>query len=131
MSRYIFFSFIIFIDIINSPITILILGHTIPRLFYNGYIYDGNFFALALQLIEGAHQIDPTILTKKEKKLIVNQLKSIHNFDVLHNDISQSNILYEPKSRHFFFIDFGLSEIMENESPKLRKEERILKKFLL
>ncbi|CAG8789504.1 6382_t:CDS:2, partial [Dentiscutata erythropus] len=69
-------------------------------------------------------------LTKKEKELIVNQLKSIHNYGVLHNDISKQNILYEPKSRHYFFIDFGLSEIVNNESPKLRKEERRLKRLL-
>ncbi|RIA80752.1 hypothetical protein C1645_838135 [Glomus cerebriforme] len=105
-------------------------GHDIPRLFYNGYIYDGYLFALALQLIEDSHHIDPSRLTKKEKELIVNQLRSIHNFGVLHNDISQRNILYEPKSNHYFFIDFGLSEIVNNESPKLRKEEMRLKKLL-
>ncbi|RIA88854.1 hypothetical protein C1645_739072 [Glomus cerebriforme] len=104
-------------------------GRDIPCLFYNGYIYDGYLFALALQLIEDSHHIDPSRLTKKEKELIVNQLKSIHNFGVLHNDISQRNILYEPKSNHYFFIDFGLSEIVDN-SPKLRKEERRLKKLL-
>ncbi|CAG8485223.1 11952_t:CDS:2 [Funneliformis mosseae] len=87
-------------------------GRDIPRLFYNGYIYDGYLFALALQLIEGAHHVDPERLTKEKKKLIVNQLKSIHNCDILHNDISEKNILYELKSRHYFFIDFGLSEIM-------------------
>ncbi|RGB42580.1 hypothetical protein C1646_809884 [Rhizophagus diaphanus] len=92
-----------------------------------GYIYDRCLFALALQLIEDSHYIDPTILTKEEK---VNQLKSIHNFGVLHNDISNKNILYEPTSHQFFFIDFGLSEIVDNESPKLRKEEKRLKKLL-
>lgn len=102
-------------------------GRDIPRLFYNGYIYDGYLFALALQLIEDSHHIDPSRLTKKEKELIVNQLKSIHNYGVLHNDISKQNILYEPKSRHYLFIDFGLSEIVDNESPKLCKEERRLK----
>ena len=131
MSRYNFFSFIIFLDNINLSIAIyLILGRDIPRLFYNGYIYDGYLFALALQLIEDSHHIDPSRLTKKEKELIVNQLKSIHNFGVLHNDISQRNILYEPKSNHYFFIDFGPSEIVDNESPKLCKEERRLKNLL-
>ncbi|GBB85233.1 hypothetical protein RclHR1_01180010 [Rhizophagus clarus] len=47
-------------------------GRDIPPLFYNGYIYDRYLFALALQLIEGAHHIDPERLTKEEKKLIVN-----------------------------------------------------------
>ncbi|CAG8695100.1 3157_t:CDS:2 [Acaulospora morrowiae] len=105
-------------------------GHDIPRLFYNGYIYDGYLFALALQLIEDARHVDPDRLIKEEKKLIFNQLKSIHNCGVLHNDISEKNILYEPKSRHYFFIDFGLSEVVGSESPKLRQEERRLKKFL-
>src|SRR6266498_3596711 len=130
MSRYNFFSFIIFLDNINLSIAILILGRVIPRLFYKGYIYDRYLFALALQLIEGAHHVDPERLTKEEKKIIVNQLKSIHNYGVLHNDISKQNILYEPKSCHCFFIDFGLSEIVDNESPKLRKEERRLKRLL-
>ncbi|CAG8716105.1 12036_t:CDS:2 [Funneliformis caledonium] len=105
-------------------------GRAVSRLFYKGYIYDGYLFALVLQLIENAHHIDLERLTKEEKKLIINQLKSIHNCGVLHNDISKQNILYEPKSRHYFFIDFGLSEIVDNESPKLRKEERRLKRFL-
>ncbi|CAG8695170.1 10843_t:CDS:2, partial [Acaulospora morrowiae] len=105
-------------------------GRDIPRLFYSGYIYDGYLFALALQLIEGAHHVDPERLTKEEKMSIVNQLKSIHNCGVLHNDISEKNILYEPKSRRYFFIDFGLSEVVGSESPKLRQEERRLKRFL-
>ena len=108
----------------------MILGHAIPRLLYKGYIYGGFLFALALQLIEDAYCVDPERLTEEEKKLIVNQLKSIHNCGVLHNDISEQNILYEPKSRHYFFIDFGLSEIVDNESPKLRMVERRLKRFL-
>jgi len=81
------------LDNINLSIAILILGHDIPRLFYNGYIYDGYLFALALQLIEGAHHVDPERLTKEEKKLIVNQLKSIHNCGVLQM-ISQRKIFY-------------------------------------
>ncbi|KAF0363400.1 protein kinase domain-containing protein [Gigaspora margarita] len=105
-------------------------GRDIPCLFYKGYIYDRYLFALALQLIENSHHIDPSRLTKKEKELIVNQLKSIHNYGVLHNDISKQNILYEPKSHHYFFIDFGLSEIVDNESPKLCKEEKRLKRLL-
>ncbi|EXX58920.1 hypothetical protein RirG_193430 [Rhizophagus irregularis DAOM 197198w] len=108
-------------------------GHDVPRLFYKGYIYDGYLgylFALALQLIEAPRHIDLTRLTKKEKELIVNQLRSIHNLGVLHNDISPRNILYEPKSCHYFFIDFGLSEIVDNKSSKLHKEEARLKKIL-
>ncbi|GES97986.1 kinase-like domain-containing protein [Rhizophagus clarus] len=105
-------------------------GRAVPRLFYKGYIYGGYLFALVLQLIESAHHVDPERLTKEEKKLIVNHLKSIHNCGVLHNDISKQNILYEPKSRNYFFIDFDLSETVDNESPKFRKEERRLKRFL-
>ncbi|RIA84999.1 hypothetical protein C1645_831462 [Glomus cerebriforme] len=56
--------------------------HDIPHLFYNSYIYDGYLFALALQLIEDSRHIDPLKLTKKKKELIVNQLKSIHNFEL-------------------------------------------------
>ena len=119
-----------FLDIINLSIAILILGHAIPHLFHQGYIYDGYLFALVLQLIEDAHHVDPERLTKEDKTSIVNQLKSIHNCGVLHNDISEKNILYEPKSRHYFFIDFGLSKIIDNKSPKLHKEERKLKKLL-
>ena len=87
----------------------MILGHAIPRLFYEGYVYDGYLYALALQLIEDAHHIDPATLTIKEKETIVKQLESIHSFGILHNDIAQGNILFEPKSCHFFFIDFGLT----------------------
>ncbi|PKY53991.1 hypothetical protein RhiirA4_409483, partial [Rhizophagus irregularis] len=79
-----------------------------------------------MQLIEDSRHIDPKRLTKEEKSLIVNQLREIHKFGVLHNDIATRNILYEPKSRNYFFIDFGLSVIVDNESPKLGKEERRL-----
>ncbi|EXX62848.1 kinase-like domain-containing protein [Rhizophagus irregularis DAOM 181602=DAOM 197198] len=105
-------------------------GRVVPCLFYKGYIYDGYLFALAMQLIEDSRHIDPTRLTKEEKSFIVNQLREIHKFGVLHNDIATRNILYEPKSRNYFFIDFGLSVIVDNESPKLGKEERRLKKLL-
>ena len=79
----------------------MILGHAIPHLFYEGYVYDGYLYALALQLIEDARHIDPATLAIKEKKTIVKQLESIHSYGVLHNDIDP-NILFEPKSRHFF-----------------------------
>ena len=108
----------------------MILGHVIPRLFYEGYVYGGYLYALALQLIEDAHHIDPTVLTIEEKESIVKQLKSIHSFGVLHNDIAQRNILFEPKSRHFFFVDFGLSKFVGINSSKLRKEKKILKNLL-
>ncbi|RHZ76668.1 hypothetical protein Glove_194g15 [Diversispora epigaea] len=62
-----------------------------------------------LQLIEDARHIDPANLTVEEKRTIVQQLETIHSYGVLHNDIAQRNILMEPKSRQFFFIDFGLS----------------------
>jgi tRNA A-37 threonylcarbamoyl transferase component Bud32 len=108
----------------------LILGHAIPHLFYEGYVYDGYLYALALQLIEDARHIDPTVLTIEDKETIVKQLQTIHSYGVLHNDIAQGNILFEPKSRHFFFVDFGLSEVVGTESPKLHKEEKKLKKLL-
>jgi len=108
----------------------LILGHVIPRLFYEGYVYDGYLYALALQLIEDARHIDPATLTIEEKETIVKQLQSIHSYGVLHNDIAQRNILFEPRSRHFFFVDLGLSEIVGTESLELRKEEKRLKKLL-
>ena len=111
-------------------IAILVLGNTIPHLLYEGYIYDGYLYTLALQLIEDARHVDLAILTIDEKKLIVQQLKSIHSLGVLHNDIAWRNILFEPKSRRFFFIDFGLSIIVDTNSPKLYKEEKRLKKML-
>ncbi|CAI2190744.1 12177_t:CDS:2 [Funneliformis geosporum] len=72
-------------------------GHAIPCLFYEGYVYDGYLYALALQLIEDARHIDTAVLTTEEKESIIEQLKSIHSFGVLHNDIAQRNILFEPK----------------------------------
>ncbi|CAG8498422.1 4018_t:CDS:2 [Funneliformis mosseae] len=76
-------------------------GNAIPPLSYEGYVYDRYFYALALQLVEDARHIDPT-----------------------------RNILFEPRSRHFFFVDLGLSEFVGTGSLKLRKEEKRLKKLL-
>jgi hypothetical protein len=73
----------------------LTLGNAIPRLFYEGYVYDGYLYALALELTGDARHIDPAVLTIKEKETIVKQLKSIHSYGVLHNDIAQRNILFE------------------------------------
>ncbi len=109
---------------------IIILGNSIPQLLYEGYVYEGYLYALALQLIEDARYIDPANLIVKEKRTIVKQLESIHSYDVLHNDIAQRNNLFEPKSHHFFFIDLGLSEFVGTESSKLYKEEKRLKKLL-
>ncbi|RHZ80529.1 hypothetical protein Glove_134g264 [Diversispora epigaea] len=105
-------------------------GNTIPRLLYEGYVYDGYLYVLALQLIEDARHIDPENLTVEEKRTIVQQLETIHNYGVLHNDIAQRNILMEPKSRRFFFIDFGLSEFVGTKSKKLYKEKKKLKNLL-
>ncbi|CAB5388392.1 unnamed protein product [Rhizophagus irregularis] len=102
-------------------------GRAVPRLLYKGYIYDGYLFALVLQLIEGAHHVDPKRLTKEEKKIIVSQYIIAASFTMT----SQSKIFYmNQRVAITFFIDFGLSEIVDNESPKLRKEEIRLKKFL-
>ena len=51
----------------------MILGHAIPRLFYEGYVYDGYLYTLALQLIEDARHIDPVVLTIEEKEIIIKQ----------------------------------------------------------
>ncbi|CAB4426433.1 unnamed protein product [Rhizophagus irregularis] len=102
-------------------------GRAVPRLLYKGYIYDGYLFALVLQLIEGAHHVDPKRLTKEEKKIIESQYIIAASFTMT----SQSKIFYmNQRVAITFFIDFGLSEIVDNESPKLRKEEIRLKKFL-
>ncbi|GBC33667.2 kinase-like domain-containing protein [Rhizophagus irregularis DAOM 181602=DAOM 197198] len=107
--------------------TIECQGRAVPRLLYKGYIYDGYLFALVLQLIEGAHHVDPKRLTKEEKKIIVSQYIIAASFTMT----SQSKIFYmNQRVAITFFIDFGLSEIVDNESPKLRKEEIRLKKFL-
>ncbi|RHZ81401.1 hypothetical protein Glove_120g132 [Diversispora epigaea] len=105
-------------------------GNTIPQLIYEGYVYGGYLYALALQLIEDARHIDLANLTVEEKRTIVQQLETIHSYGVLHNDIAQRNILMEPKSRRFFFIDFGLSEFVGTGSKKLNKEKKKLKKLL-
>ncbi|RHZ79505.1 hypothetical protein Glove_144g141 [Diversispora epigaea] len=105
-------------------------GNIIPQLLYGGYIYCGYLYVLALQLIEDAHPIDPANLTVEDKKTIMKQLKTIHSYGVLHNDISQGNILLESKSHRFFFIDFGLSELVGTKSKKLYKEKKILKRLL-
>ncbi|CAG8639517.1 10111_t:CDS:2, partial [Diversispora eburnea] len=73
-----------------------------------GYVYDGYLYVLTLQLIEDARHIDPANLTVEEKRTIMQQLETIHSYGILHNDIAQRNILLEPKSHRFFFIDFGL-----------------------
>ncbi|RHZ53801.1 hypothetical protein Glove_437g24 [Diversispora epigaea] len=83
-------------------------GNIIPRLLYKGYVYDGYLYVLTLQLIEDARHIDPANLTVEEKRTIMQQLETIHSYGILHNDIAQRNILLEPKSHRFFFIDFGL-----------------------
>ena len=83
-----------------------------------------------LQLIEDARHIDPENLTVEEKRKIIQQLETIHSYGVLHNDIAPRNILLEPKSQRFFFIDFGLSEFVGTKSKKIYKEKKKLNKLL-
>ena len=108
----------------------LSLGHTIPCLFYTGHIFGGYLFALAMQLIEGSHHINPAILTMKQKKTVMKILECIHRCGVLHGDIATRNILFEPQSSQFYFIDFGNSIVVGTESPKLKKEKKELKRLL-
>jgi len=106
-----------FFLLLTYYIAIIILGNIIPQLLYEGYAYDGYFYVLILQLIEDTRHIDPGNLSAEEKKTIVRQLETIHSYGILH---AQKNILLEPKSHQFFFIDLiGLSEFVNIKSKKL------------
>ena len=82
----------------------LILGEVIPSLFYEDHIYNGYLYALALQLIKDGHHIDSKNLTSEQKRKIMEQLARIHDCGVLHNDIAERNILFEPQSSLFFLL---------------------------
>ena len=96
----------------------------ISRLFYKGHVYDGYLYALVLQLIEDGSRCSSYWFDNTYYRRQVKQLESIHSYGILHNNIAQRNILFEPKSHHFFFAYFGLSEFVGTESLKLYKEEK-------
>ena len=95
----------------------MILGHVISCLFYKGYVYDGYLYGLALQLIEDACHIDLAMLTIEEKETIIKQLESIHNYDVLHNDIARGNTVatkrYASPNFFVFLVNILLGPALE------------------
>ena len=43
----------------------------------------------------------------------------MHMLNICHNDIKPANILYNPSKKKLVFIDFGLSEVKEEEIGQL------------
>ncbi len=52
-------------------------------------------------------------------------LAKIHNLDIVHGDLTTSNIIYDSKANKIYFIDFGLSQV------SLRIEDKAVDLHLL
>jgi serine/threonine protein kinase len=56
---------------------------------------------------------------------IANAIAQVHSQNIIHKDINPSNIIYSIKSEQLKLIDFGLSTILQRETPVLQSPSSI------
>ena len=64
-------------------------------------------------------------LTETHKKKIKNKIKKLHEMNIIHNDLHESNILVDKNKKDidFFISDFGLSETKKNLFERIKKDD--------
>lgn len=60
----------------------------------------------------------------KYAKQVIDQLADIHSCKVLHGDIKEDNLMYNPSCDEMCIIDFGLSEIIETTDEEWNNIEK-------
>ncbi|MDD3160178.1 MAG: KEOPS complex kinase/ATPase Bud32 [Candidatus ainarchaeum sp.] len=72
------------------------------------YSVDENNYEIIMEFIDGLQLKE--IIEKKPKfcKIIGEEIKKIHDYGIIHGDLTTSNILIDKKNK-IYFIDFGLS----------------------
>ncbi len=88
----------------------------IPRIYQYGNEPDYAFAALQFcgYPLSSIHKICGNKFDTKTVAIIghrmINILEAIHNKYILHRDLKPENMLFDPRSRQFFLIDYGLSK---------------------
>lgn len=77
-------------------------------------IYSVEGFTIEMDFIDG-ERIDK-VLTKSLAKKVGEAVAKLHSDDIIHGDLTTSNILV--KDNELYFIDFGLGEISNSHEKK-------------
>src|SRR3989339_1609577 len=80
---------------------------------------DEKNFKIEMEYIEGKTLNDSIDKLKDREKLFIllgNQIEQMHNLNIIHGDLTTSNMLL--KENKLFFIDFGLSFISDKIEDK-------------
>lgn len=86
-----------------------------PKYFHSEI--DSNIHRLIISKIEG-HTLENFNFNDVQKRSVMGQLFEIYGllikFGVIHNDINESNLIYEPVSDKLYLIDFETAEMAAN-----------------
>jgi predicted Ser/Thr protein kinase len=93
-------------------------GNGIPRFVCHGFVEE-VLYCVGVSICGNV----ATVFTEQQKQKLLDTLKSIHEFGILHNDIKKDNILIDEHGNPYI-IDFGFSS--RSWSPFAQMEERNL-----
>jgi serine/threonine protein kinase len=84
----------------------------VPKMY--GCFSTERFIMIIMEYIDGVDLFDhlPKITARQAKhivKIIGRTLFSLHENNISHRDIKPENIMYSPKTRDIYLVDFGLS----------------------
>jgi tRNA A-37 threonylcarbamoyl transferase component Bud32 len=93
------------------------------------YNYDKNTGIVAMGLIEGDQLSEKPPKTKKAKVKamidIVDQLKTLHDNNIAHNDLHSGNIMVTDKGKATV-IDFGMAESLQKQTNAVAVQRKLL-----
>lgn len=100
------------------------------RLIYMEYIQDGTLVKDHIRKLESSeNETERDESLRDVMALIGKTVSTMHNADIVHGDLTTSNMIYDPTTRALTMIDFGLScvsSLAEDKGVDLHVLEKAL-----
>lgn len=96
-----------------------------PKLFYSGYIFNFNYFAIVTEFVKGRC---PKRADKRDFEICLEALKKLHELDIIHGDARPPNFLISTQKA--YILDFGFSfkvDEIEEKEEGIKRDYRKMK----